>query len=63
MGKISGNIQSQKKNITKKKFISDFIDLEYMWEKKICTPEGKAFINANIKNKLSSMMKSVKRDS
>ena len=34
-----------------------------LWENKICTPMGKAFINANIKNKLTSLMKNVKKDS
>lgn len=62
LSKISNKIQLNKKHSSKKKFISDFIDLGYLWDKKICTAQGKAFVNANIKNKLTSLIKNMKRE-
>lgn len=41
----------------KRKFTSNIINLEQLFEKKLCTPQGRAFINANIRNKLNSALK------
>lgn len=46
-----------KKHSVKRRFYSNYIDLEYLFEKKLCNPQGKAFINANIRNKLNSALK------
>lgn len=62
LSKINNTMQLNKKQSTKKKFISDFIDLGYLWDKKICTVQGKAFVNANIKNKLTSLIKNMKKE-
>lgn len=57
LGQIRDNLVLEKKKMPKWKFMSDFIDLEHLWEKKICTQQGKLFVNANIRSRLNSMLK------
>ena len=53
------DIELQKKGFRFKrlKFDSGNIDLENLWEKKMCNPQGKTFINANIRDKLQNQSK------
>jgi len=55
------NIIAKRNVPIKRKFSSNFIDLENLFENKICTTQGKAFINANIRNKLNSILKGNRR--
>lgn len=57
LGNISNSISQTRHQSINRKFISNYIDLEHLWEKKICTPQGKAYVNANIRSKLNSVLK------
>lgn len=64
LGDLNKNIEEQEKKegkLKKIKFDSGNINLEYLWEKKMCTSQGKTFVNANIRNKLQNQLKGNER--